>query len=119
MAQIWEQGEEFVLDQPNNGKYVPLNSAAVFNNKQTQALWDFSKNPAEFILGDIKTTPSNLPDITNSSVNIQLSAPIAITGNATAEGVDALSNKLKRRLLPALSKELMKEMVKVGKYKLK
>lgn len=119
LAQIWEKGEEFVLDQPDTGKYVPLNSAAVFNNAQTQALWDFSKTPDNFIQAGFKDLIGKFPEITGNWAGIQINAPITVKGDATPEGVAALGDKIKQNLFPALCKELTKEMVKVGKFRMR
>lgn len=96
---------------------VPLSSAAVFNNAQTQALWDFSKKPDSFIQTEFKDLIGKFPEITGDWSDIQINAPITVKGDATPEGVAALGDKIKRSLFPAICKDLMKEMVKVGKFR--
>lgn len=120
VAIIGDDGQEFVLDQPAQGQYAQLNNAAVFNARQTDELWNLSKDPMDYIQSKVFTSAasflSSSSNVTNAPT-LQISAPIAVNGNATREGIEALSRKLETDLFPKMTKSIMKEMVKVGKLR--
>ena len=74
IANINENGQELVIDSPQNGELASLNKgASVFPKEQTQNLWNLSKNPENYMkdlfLQQIPRIEQNIP---SNSVSINI-----------------------------------------------
>lgn len=104
-----EKGYEAKFPKLSNGRYTLLpEKSQVFTKAMTDALWNFSSDPKNFLSKELSTNIStnNVSNNRNISVNI----PINITGDATQSTVNALkqqAEKISRMAVDRMYREVL------------
>ena len=104
IANINENGQELVIDQPQRGDLAQLNKGAtVFPKEQTQALWDLSKNPENYMQNLFL---QQLPRMDKTMPANQISINIGDIQISQVKDADGLANDIYNRFGNSLMQKI-------------